>query len=152
MEDQNFKILSEKFSSIHYKSFENENLRFSSKFIFSLLKNPNISYIYKKNKGFCIFSFNKEEAEIITMAVMPKYQNQGIGFLILNQLEEVLLKSNCNKIFLDVASNNLVALHLYKKAGFKKFGTRKNYYTILKDKKVDAILMEKVVNFKKYIF
>ena len=149
MKDQNFKILSEKFSSIHYKSFENENLRFSSKFIFSLLKNPNISYIYKKNKGFCIFSFNKEEAEIITMAVIPKYQKQGIGFLILNQLEKELLKSNCNKIFLDVASNNLIALHLYKKAGFKNFGIRKNYYTILKDKNVDAILMEKVLNFKK---
>ncbi len=149
MEDQILKILSEKFSTIHYKSFENEKLSFSSRFIFSLLKNPNISYIYKKNKGFCIFSINKEEAEIITIAVMPKYQNQGIGFLILNQLEEVLSKSNCNKIFLDVASNNIIALHLYKKAGFKKFGTRKNYYTNLKDNKVDAILMEKVVNLKK---
>ena len=149
MEDQILKILSEKFSTIHYKSFENEKLSFSSRFIFSLLKNPNISYIYKKNKGFCIFSVNKEEAEIITIAVMPKYQNQGIGFLILNQLEEVLSKSNCNKIFLDVASNNIIALHLYKKAGFKKFGTRKNYYTNLKDNKVDAILMEKVVNLKK---
>ena len=149
MEDQILKILSEKFSTIHYKSFENEKLSFSSRFILSLLKNPNISYIYKKNKGFCIFSINKEEAEIITIAVMPKYQNQGIGFLILNQLEEVLSKSSCNKIFLDVASNNLVALHLYKKVGFKKFGTRKNYYTILNDKKVDAILMEKVLNLKK---
>ena len=149
MEDQVFKVLSEQFSTIHCKSFENEKLRFSSRFIFSLLKNSNISYIYKKNKGFCIFSVNKEEAEIITMAVMPKYQNQGIGFLILNQLEEVLSKSSCNKIFLDVASNNLIALHLYKKVGFKKFGTRKNYYTILNDKKVDAILMEKVLNLKK---
>ena len=146
MENKVLKSLADEFSNIHLKSFNQQNLRFSSRFIFSLLLNPQISYIYKKNKGFCIFSINKEDAEIITMAVIPKYQNQGIGFLILNQLEEVLLKSNCNKIFLDVASNNLVALHLYKKAGFKKFGTRKNYYTILKDKKVDAILMEKFLN------
>ena len=146
MENKVLKSLADEFSNIHLKSFNQQNLRFSSRFIFSLLINPQISYIYKKNKGFCIFSINKEDAEIITMAVIPKYQNQGIGFLILNQLEEVLLKSNCNKIFLDVASNNLVALHLYKKAGFKKFGTRKNYYTILKDKKVDAILMEKFLN------
>ena len=80
------------------------------------------------------------------MAVIPKYQNHGIGFLILNELEEVLLKSNCKKIFLEVASNNLIALHLYKKVGFKNFGIRKNYYTILKDKKVDAILMEKFLS------
>ena len=82
------------------------------------------------------------------MAIVPEYQNHGIGFLILNELEELLLKSNCKKVFLEVASNNLIALHLYKKVGFKKFGIRKNYYKILKDKKVDAILMKKVVNLK----
>ena len=64
-------------------------------------------------------------------------------------LTEVLLKSNCKKVFLEVASNNLIALHLYKKVGFKNFGIRKNYYKILKDKKVDAILMKKVVNLQK---
>ena len=83
------------------------------------------------------------------MAVVPEYQNQGIGFLILNELDEVLLKSNCKKVFLEVASNNLIALHLYKKVGFRNFGIRKNYYKILKDKKVDAILMKKVVNLQK---
>jgi len=40
-------------------------------------------------------------------------------------------------------------LHLYKKVGFQNFGIRKNYYKILKDKKVDAILMKKVVNLQK---
>ena len=80
------------------------------------------------------------------MAIVPEYQNHGIGFLILNELEEVLLKYNCKKVFLEVASNNLIALHLYKKVGFKNFGIRKNYYTILRDKKVDAILMEKFLS------
>tara|TARA_B100000676_G_C18059057_1_gene836464 strand:+ start:37 stop:486 length:450 start_codon:yes stop_codon:yes gene_type:complete len=149
MENKVLKSLADEFSNIHLKSFNQQNLRFSSRFIFSLLINPQISYIYKKNKGFCIFSINKEDAEIITMAVVPKYQNQGIGFLILNELDEVLLKSNCKKVFLEVASNNLIALHLYKKVGFQNFGIRKNYYKILKDKKVDAILMKKVVNVQK---
>ena len=107
--------------------------------------NPNISYIFKKNKGFCIFSYIKEEAEIITMSVLPKYQNKGIGFLILKELEEFLLKTNCKKIFLEVATNNLNAIHLYRKAGFKKCGIRKNYFIISKDKKVNALLMEKLV-------
>tara|TARA_B100001057_G_C22576252_1_gene843171 strand:- start:379 stop:828 length:450 start_codon:yes stop_codon:yes gene_type:complete len=149
MKNQILKLLSEKFADIHFQTFDQDNLRFSSKFILSLLINPNISYVSKENKGFCIYSFSNHEAEIITMAVIPKYQNHGIGFLILNELEEILLQSNCTKIFLEVASNNITALHLYKKAGFKKFGTRKNYYTILKDKKVDAILMEKFLNLKK---
>ena len=145
MKDQSIQFLSEKFSYIHSQSFNQKNLTFSSNFILSLLKNSNVDYIYIKNKGFCIFSCSGVEAEIITMAVMPKYRNQGIGFLILNQLEEILLKSNCDKVFLDVASNNLVALHLYKKAGFKKFGTRKNYYSVSENKKINAILMKKII-------
>ena len=149
MENKVLKSLADEFSDIHLKSFNQQNLRFSSRFIFSLLINPQISYIYKKNKGFCIFSFYKEEAEIITMAILPEYQNQGVGLLILQELEQILINANCSKIFLEVASNNLIALHLYKKVGFRNFGIRKNYYKILKDKKVDAILMKKVVNLQK---
>ena len=148
MEDQNTHLLSEKFSEIIVKSFTQESQRFSSKFIYSLLKNPNVSYICKENIGFCIFSFYKEEAEIITMAILPEYQNQGIGFLILQELEKTLLNVNCSKIFLEVASNNIMAINLYKNSGFKKIGLRKNYYKISKNKKINAFLMEKLLKLK----
>ena len=145
MEYKEIRSLSEKFAKIHSKSFNQKNLKYSSDFILSLLKNPNISYIYKKNKGFCIFSCNEKEAEIITMAILPKYQNQGIGFLILKELEGILSKISCNKVFLEVASNNLIAIHLYDKLGFKSFGIRKNYYSVSENKKVNAILMKKII-------
>ena len=145
MEYKEIRSLSEKFAKIHSKSFNQKNLKYSSDFILSLLKNPSISYIYKKNKGFCIFSCNEKEAEIITMAILPKYQNQGIGFLILTELEGILSEISCNKVFLEVASNNLIAIHLYDKLGFKSFGIRKNYYSVSENKKVNAILMKKII-------
>ncbi len=145
MEYKEIRSLSEKFAKIHSQSFNQKNLKYSSEFILSLLKNPNISYIYKKNKGFCIFSCNEKEAEIITMAILPKYQNQGIGFLILTELEGILSETSCNKVFLEVASNNLIAIHLYDKLGFKSFGIRKNYYSVSENKKVNAILMKKII-------
>ena len=145
MEYKKIRSLSEKFAKIHSKSFNQKNLKYSSDFILSLLKNPNISYIYKKNKGFCIFSCNEKEAEIITMAILPKYQNQGIGFLILTELEGILSEISCNKVFLEVASNNLIAIHLYDKLGFKSFGIRKNYYSVSENKKINAILMKKII-------
>ena len=145
MEYKEIRSLSEKFAKIHSKSFNQKNLKYSSDFILSLLKNPKISYIYKKNKGFCIFSCNEKEAEIITMAILPKYQNQGIGFLILTELEGILSEISCNKVFLEVASNNLIAIHLYDKLGFKSFGIRKNYYSVSENKKVNAILMKKII-------
>ena len=82
------------------------------------------------------------------MAILPEYQNQGIGFLILQELEQILLNANCNKIFLEVASNNIMAINLYKKSGFKKIGLRKNYYKISKNKKENAFLMEKLLKLK----
>ena len=142
---QKIKSLSEQFAKIHSQSFNQKNLKYSSEFILSLLKNPNISYIYKKNKGFCIFSCNEKEAEIITMAILPKYQNQGIGFLILTELEGILSEISCNKVFLEVASNNLIAIHLYDKLVFKSFGIRKNYYSVSENKKINAILMKKII-------
>ena len=145
MEYKEIRSLSDKFAKIHSKSFNQKNLKYSSDFILSLLKNPKISYIYKKNKGFCIFSCNEKEAEIITMAILPKYQNQGIGFLILTELEGILSEISCNKVFLEVASNNLIAIHLYDKLGFKSFGIRKNYYSVSENKKVNAILMKKII-------
>jgi len=145
MEYKNIRSLSEKFAKIHSQSFNEKNLKYSSEFILSLLKNPSISYIYKENKGFCIFSCNEKEAEIITMAIIPKYQNQGIGFLILKELEGMLTEISCNKVFLEVASNNLKALHLYDKSGFKSIGIRKNYYSVSENKKVNAILMKKTI-------
>ena len=145
MEYKEIRSLSDKFAKIHSKSFNQKNLKYSSDFILSLLKNPKISYIYKKNKGFCIFSCNEKEAEIITMAILPKYQNQGIGFLILTELEGILSEMSCNKVFLEVASNNLIAIHLYDKLGFKSFGIRKNYYSVSENKKINAILMKKII-------
>jgi len=145
MEYKEIRSLSDKFAKIHSKSFNQKNLKYSSDFILSLLKNPSISYIYKKNKGFCIFSCNEKEAEIITMAILPKYQNQGIGFLILTELEGILSEISCNKVFLEVASNNLIAIHLYDKLGFKSFGIRKNYYSVSENKKINAILMKKII-------
>ena len=142
---QKIQSLSEQFAKIHSQSFNQKNLKYSSEFILSLLKNPNISYIYKKNKGFCIFSCNEKEAEIITMAILPKYQNQGIGFLILTELEGILSEISCNNVFLEVASNNLIAIHLYDKLGFKSFGIRKNYYSVSENKKINAILMKKII-------
>ena len=145
MNNQFIKSLSEQFANIHFQSFNQKNLRFTSKFILSLLIQTNTSYIYKANKGFCIFNHVKEESEIITMAILPKYQNQGIGFFIVKELEEILLSMNCNKVYLEVASDNLIAIHLYEKLGFKSYGIRKNYYSISKDKKIDAILMKKIL-------
>ena len=50
-----------------------------------------------------------------------------------------------NKIYLEVAANNAEAINFYIKNGYKKTGTRKEYYSI-QNNKVDSYLFEKGMN------
>lgn len=86
--------------------------------------------------GFAGIKTVLDESDIMNIVVKKSFRNQGIGSLLLKELINVAisLKSTC--ITLEVMDENCFAIHLYEKFGFKKIGTRKNYY---KDK--NGILM-----------
>ncbi|MCL2696774.1 MAG: ribosomal protein S18-alanine N-acetyltransferase [Oscillospiraceae bacterium] len=66
----------------------------------------------------------EEESELYRIAVLPEYRGQGIAKELLARFIE-----KCEgDIFLEVRSRNTAAVHLYKSAGFKQAGLRKNYY------------------------
>ena len=69
------------------------------------------------------------EFEILHVAVMPDYRNQGIGKKILEELEKQLkMIDKSIKIFLEASSINKFAIKLYEKLGYKAYNERKNYY------------------------
>ncbi len=83
----------------------------------------------KETKGYLLFSKVLDEGEILDVAVSPFFRKQKIAK---NLLEETKLFSQNNQIssiYLEVREKNIPAILLYQKAGFKKIGTRKNYYS-----------------------
>lgn len=64
------------------------------------------------------------EGQITNIAVHPDMRKKGIASEILKHL----IKSSCEKIFLEVRESNSAAICLYEKHGFKKCGIRKNFY------------------------
>ncbi|MBV7275885.1 GNAT family N-acetyltransferase [Clostridium sp. PL3] len=56
------------------------------------------------------------------MCVNPKFQNQGIGALTLNHIEEKLKSAGVETIRLDAFSLNPFALKMYYKQGYIKVG------------------------------
>ncbi|MDR3196015.1 MAG: ribosomal protein S18-alanine N-acetyltransferase [Endomicrobium sp.] len=92
-----------------------------------------------KNKialGYYILSTVVDEAEIISIAVSPKFRRQNLGkFMMADILKEVLQKKS-KFIFLEARKSNTPALNLYKSFGFKEIGLRKNYY-----KDEDAVVL-----------
>ena len=81
------------------------------------------------------------EYEILLIYVAKHFRNKGLGSKLIKKIEE-----NCNclkKIHLEVSESNLKGILFYKKMGFKKIYTRKNYFFV-KNRKVDAFVMAKI--------
>jgi ribosomal protein S18 acetylase RimI-like enzyme len=72
-------------------------------------------------RGFIIILFKKRSsvAAIETLGVDPRFQGQGIGQRLLKAGEDEMFASGIKSIRLEVSTNNLSALHLYEKAGYR---------------------------------
>ena len=69
-----------------------------------------------------------ETAELLTIAVHPDFQQQGIGEKMLKKLIVKAINDGCEVLSLEVRVSNFKAINLYEKYGFIKTRTRKDYY------------------------
>ena len=83
-----------------------------------------------------------DEGHITNIAVGQKYRGKGIGSKLLEGLIQICRDRNVTAMTLEVRESNKVAQNLYKKYGFKEYGTRKGYY---QDNNEDAIIMWKEI-------
>ena len=97
------------------------------------LESSNSKYIIAKTNdgeiiGFAGIKIILDNADIMNIVVKKSWRNQGVGNLLLSNLISLCKKSNLSSLSLEVSENNLPAIHLYEKFGFKQIGVRKNYY------------------------
>lgn len=78
--------------------------------------------------GFVMASFTGQEAEILTLGVVPKARRRGIAAMLLARFSEELGSLGAARLFLEVAQGNMPALGLYLACGFSEHGRRKAYY------------------------
>lgn len=88
--------------------------------------------------GFILCQFTPEAIEILTFCVKPDRQRQKIGERLLRHAVQESKTRGATKVFLEVAADNVAAIKLYEKAGFKITGKRANYYK-RDEKQVDAL-------------
>ena len=103
--------------------------------ISSLNKNPFGKYlIYIESDtitGYLYYNDIYDRIEINQIEVLDNYKRKGYA----SKMMEYLLKQN-KSITLEVKENNIPAINLYKKYGFKQVAIRKGYYD-----GIDGILM-----------
>ncbi len=83
-----------------------------------------------------------DEAEVLTVGVIPAAQGQGIGTALLTELVDEATRRGARAIFLEVRVDNEAARHLYLREKFIEVGIRRGYY---ENGRVDAVVMRRDV-------
>ncbi len=69
------------------------------------------------------------EAELLKLAVSPRWRRQGQAEALVQELCRQFAARGGKQMFLEVRSQNIPALQLYRKLGWQETGLRKNYYS-----------------------
>lgn len=81
-----------------------------------------------KPAGFAVIYSTKITTDLLTIAIDPMYQGQGLGKLLLSKTLQEALAQSADECFLEVRASNFRAQNLYSSLGFEKVGVRKGYY------------------------
>jgi N6-L-threonylcarbamoyladenine synthase len=78
--------------------------------------------------GYAILHYFDEEGHLMNLAVLPDYQNLGVGSVLVIKLIKLALRNGVRRLTLEVRRSNMIARKLYQKFGFQEIGVRKKYY------------------------
>lgn len=93
-----------------------------------LLAMPGAFGLWREGAGLVLARRAADEAEILTVAVVPDARRRGHGTALLRDVMAVARAGGATAMFLEVAAGNAPALALYARAGFAQVGRRRRYY------------------------
>ena len=99
------------------------------------LERPDVCFIYVLRipehpvAAFCAFWLVADQAHINNLAVRPELRGRGLATQLLAAISAEAAHLGASVVTLEVRESNKPALQLYRSAGFKQEGVRKNYYT-----------------------
>jgi len=83
-----------------------------------------------------------KQSELYFLGIEEHKKNLGYGARLLQKVITDSKALGAKEIFIEVNEFNKVAIKLYVKCGFKKYGVRKNYYKNALNSFDDAVLMK----------
>ncbi len=78
--------------------------------------------------GFALIRMAADEAELLSIAVDPRWRGRKVGRALMDAVFADLMMSPVRRMFLEVDEQNHPAIKLYRGLGFSDVGTRKGYY------------------------
>jgi ribosomal-protein-alanine N-acetyltransferase len=123
----------DKLYEIETECFQEE--AFTKEQIAQLLTDYNsVSFVAKVNGeivGFIMgraYTDRKPVGRVLTIDVLPEHRRKGIGLKLLLEVERVFRNERVEVCYLEAREDNIAALNLYLKHGYKRVGKLKDYY------------------------
>ena len=69
-----------------------------------------------------------DEAQIMNIGIDPRFQSQGYGKKLMQEIFSIAREEGCLTMTLEVKTSNRVARQMYQSMGFELIGIRKKYY------------------------
>ena len=91
--------------------------------------------------GFVLYRMVEDEAEILSVAVVPTCRRRGVARRLLEEALRTLYREGARSIHLEVEDANAGAIALYRLLEFRDSGTRKGYYAQGRDAPAGALVM-----------
>ncbi|MBD3299799.1 MAG: GNAT family N-acetyltransferase [Candidatus Moranbacteria bacterium] len=98
---------------------------------------------FLKNKiiGMALASLEEDKVKLIALYVLPEYQRQGIGKMLMQKVLD--FSKNSKQIRLEVAAYNQQAINFYQKNGFKLIPESEDQHEIIPNKFIPTVKMKK---------
>ena len=106
----------------------------------ALLASPGVFAVAEED-GFILIRVVADEAEILTLAVRPAARRGGLGGRLVEAAVVRAAALGAERMFLEVAEDNVAARALYARAGFNEAGRRRGYYARADGSREDALVL-----------
>jgi len=114
-------------AAIHQAAFPPEE-HWDAASIIATLAMPGVLGLVAPDGGMALARVAADEAELLTLAVVPQARRRGLGLRLLGAAMRQTAISGAQRMFLEVKDGNAAALALYTRAGFAVIARRRQYY------------------------
>jgi RimJ/RimL family protein N-acetyltransferase len=115
------------------------------------LEKGSLTFVIEDNKKLAGYVFGntftanrKKHCMNLAIAILQEYTGKGYGTKLMNTIEEYAINNGINRLELEVAKTNKVAISLYQKTGFEVEGIKRNAF-LVNGKYEDELLMAKII-------
>lgn len=92
-------------------------------------------------RGFVVLRQAADEAEIITIGILPNHRRRGLACALLDHALDRSAADGIAMVHLEVSEDNAAARNFYREQGFCETGRRDAYYMAADATRKDAVVM-----------